>query len=154
MEKSYHSKLDHSSSCIERQRQLRMKKPMLSTLQGQMKDGITEWRSLSSRINSRSSSLNALGRTAYFILRMKWVKLYGITSCGVMLIRSRIKLLWNQFYLWRWRNKYGYFYCNHCCVGCRYFGNCMTEFNEWAMKALDEHKVHKVVEGPIDIYEE
>lgn len=154
MEKSYHSKRDRSSSCIERRHPLKMKKPMLSILQEQMKDGITEWRSPSSRTNFRSSSSSVLGRIAYSILLMKWVKLYGITSCGAMHIRSRIKRLWNQFYLWRWRNKYGYFYCNHCCVGCEYFDNCMSEFNLWAMKALDEHKVHKFVEGPIDMYEE
>ena len=70
--------------------------------------------------------------------------------CGVTLIRSRIKRLWNQFHLWIWRNKYGYFYCNHCCVGCEYFDGCMSEFNEKAMEVIDK----TIVEGPIDMYEE
>lgn len=151
MEKSYHSKQGHSSSCIERQLPLKTRKLMLFTPPKRMSDGIIGWRSLNNQTNYRYSSLSALGRTAYFILRMKWVKLYGIMSCGLTHIQSRIKRLWNQFYLWRWRNKYGYFHCNHCCVGCKFFDNCMSEFNMWAMKALDEYKI---VEGPIDIYEE
>jgi len=40
--------------------------------------------------------------------------------------------------------------CNHCCVGCEFFDNCMSEFNEQAMEAIDK----TIVEGPIDIYEE
>ena len=71
-------------------------------------------------------------------------------SCGLTRIRSRIKRLWNQFHLWRWRNKYGYFYCNHCCIGCEFFDNCMSEFNEQAMEVIDG----TIVEGPIDMYEE
>ena len=49
-------------------------------------------------------------------------------SCGQIHIRSRIKRWWNQFYLWCWRDKYGYFHCNHCCVGCQFFDVCMDEF--------------------------
>ena len=48
--------------------------------------------------------------------------------CGLTRILSRIKLLWNQFYLWGWRNKYGYFECEHCCLGCEFFDICMDEF--------------------------
>lgn len=150
MEKSYHSKQGHSSSYIERQRLLKMRKQMLSTPPKQTSDGIIGWRSLNNQTNYRSSSLSALGRTAYSILLMKWVKLYGITSCGLTRIRSKIKRLWNQFHLWIWRNKYGYFHCNHCCIGCEFFGTCMAEFNEKAMKVIDK----TVVEGPIDMYEE
>lgn len=93
-------------------------------------------------------------------------------SCGPIHIRSKIKRLWNQFYLWCWRNKYGYFYCNHCCVACKYFDNCMSEFNNQAMEVLDGPYVDEdgfvhlsdteayggfegtIVEGPIDMYEE
>lgn len=125
MEKSYHSKQGLSSSYIERQRQLRMKKPMLFILPKRMNDGTIEWRSLSSLINSRSSSLSALGRTAYSILLTKWAKLYGITLCGLIHSLSRIK---EQAKLWIWRDKYGYFYCNHCCIACEFFDECMYEF--------------------------
>ena len=167
MEKSYHSKQGHSSSCIERQRLSKTKKPMLSTLREQMKDGIIEWRSLNNQTNSHFSSLSALGKTAYSILLMKWAKLYGITLCGLTHIRSKIKRLWNQFHLWIWRNKYGYFYCKHCCIACEYFDDCMSEFNGKAMEILDgpeldddgflwvsDTEAYKIVEGPIDIYEE
>lgn len=58
-------------------------------------------------------------------------------SCGQTRIRSKIKRWWNQFYLWIWRNKYGYFDCNHCCVGCEFFDVCMFEFNSKAIDALD-----------------
>lgn len=92
--------------------------------------------------------------------------------CGLTRIRSRIKRLWNQFHLWIWRNKYGYFQCNHCCVGCEFFDNCMSEFNEQAMEILDGPEIDDdgflwvsdteayqvsnktIVEGPIDMYEE
>ena len=150
MEKSYRSKQGHSSSYTERQRPSKMRRQMLFTLQEQMKDGIIGWRSPNNQTNSRYSSLSALGRTAYSILLMKWAKLYGITSCGLTHIRSRIKRLWNQFHLWLWRNKYGYFHCNHCCVGCEFFDTCMSEFNEQAIEAIDK----TIVEGPIDMYEE
>ena len=92
-------------------------------------------------------------------------------SCGQTRIRSKIKRWWNQFYLWRWRNKYGYFHCMHCCVECKYFDNCMAEFNEKEMAELDELYMddegwlwvsdteayggpYTIVEGPIDQYEE
>ena len=70
--------------------------------------------------------------------------------CGLTHIRSRIKRPWNQFHLWIWRNKYGYFHCNHCCIGCEFFDTCMSEFNGKAMETIDK----TIVEGPIDIYEE
>ena len=125
MEKSCRSKRDHSSSCIERQRLLRMRKLMLFTLPKQMKDGIIGWPSLNNQTNCRSLSLSALGRTAYSILLMKWAKLYGITLCGLIHSLSKIK---EQTKLWIWRDKYGYFYCNHCCIACEFFDECMNEF--------------------------
>ena len=125
MEKSYRSKQVPSSFCTERQHQLKMKKQMLSTLQKQMKDGIIGWHLLNNQTNFHSSSLSALGRTVYSILRMKWAKLYGITLCGLIHSLSRIK---EQTKLWIWRDKYGYFYCNHCCIACEYFDECMDEF--------------------------
>lgn len=47
-----------------------------------------------------------------------------------------LKIKWNRFRwqlkLWIWRNKYQYFYCSGCCIGCRWFNRCMDEF--WDMK--------------------
>lgn len=62
-------------------------------------------------------------------------------SCGQILSALRTK--WNRIHsqlkLWLWRNKSGYFYCKHCCIGCEYFDGCFAEFmgdcgmyNEWA----------------------
>lgn len=47
--------------------------------------------------------------------------------CGLIRTLLRIK---KQLYLWIWRNKSGYFYCNGCCIGCKFFDDCMKEFVE------------------------
>ena len=63
--------------------------------------------------------------------------------CGLTRIRSKIKRLSNQFYLWRWRNKYEFFYCKHCCIGCEFFDTCMKEF----MDIVDHTYEYSIGEG-------
>ena len=72
-------------------------------------------------------------------------------SCGLIRIQSKIKKLYAQFYLWLFRNRYGYFHCHHCCVGCRFYGTCIYDYNQIAISALQDKTI---VEGPIDLYEE
>lgn len=45
--------------------------------------------------------------------------------CGLIHSLLRIK---EQIRLWIWRDKYGYFYCKHCCIACEFFDECMDEF--------------------------
>lgn len=46
--------------------------------------------------------------------------------CGRIL--SALKDKWKQFYFWIWLRKSSYFYCKSCCVGCKFFGLCFSEF--------------------------